>query len=347
MVCEKFWMKAVTLGLCAALLSGCSSGDKSGGDKSEIKTDVSSSVSSASKNEGPVDYSKYNSYLDLADEINSEIEPILAVYFSNVDFAPEFTVTGDYAAIKDAVQFFTLNTYVVEKALDYIDEEPAYPEADAALKNLGNSPAEVMEALNHLASYMRFDDYEKDSMAKAPELHTELWAALQTYDAHYESFLGAIDTMASQGRDEDRARLLEDEQMILYHSLCMIHTSQDILDNIWDQLEAANAEAGPEDPLVLPEIDMTNLSPLFADFQTAYDGLTEAMGNESELEKVSTFSGRVADGAVKLYTNKVDSLYIRMGKLAEAIMGGTDYAGAFDEASEAVNSMIDGYNSII
>lgn len=293
-------------------------GEKSGGDKSETKTDVSSSVSSASKSEGPVDYSKYNSYLDLADEISSEIEPILAVYFSNVDFAPEFTVTGDYAAIKDA-----------------------------ALKNLGNSPAEVMEALNHLASYMRFDDYEKDSMAKAPELHAELWAALQTYDAHYESFLGAIDTMASQGRDEDRARLLEDEQMILYHSLCMIHSSQDILDNIWDQLEAANAETGPEDPLVLPEIDMTNLSPLFADFQAAYDGLTEAMGNESELEKVSTFSGRVADGAVKLYTNKVDSLYVRMGKLAEAIMGGTDYAEAFDETSEAVSSMIDGYNSII
>lgn len=343
MVCKRFWIKAVTLGLCAALLSGCSGG----GDKSETKTDVSSSVSSASKSEGPVDYNKYNAYLDLADEINSEIEPILAVYFSNVDFAPEFTVTGDYAAIKDAVQFFTLNTYLVEKALDYIDEEPAYPEADAALKSLGNSPAEVMEALNHLASYMRFDDYEKDSMAKAPELHAELWSALQTYDAHYESFLGAIDTMASQGRDEDRARLLEDGQMILYHSLCMIHTSQDILDNIWDQLEAANAETGPEDPLVLPEIDMTNLSPLFADFQAAYDGLTEAMGNESELEKVSTFSGRVADGAVKLYTNKVDSLYVRMGKLAEAIMGGTDYAEAFDETSEAVSSMIDGYNSII
>ena len=127
----------------ALLLTGCGSkkdsnksvGDTSGGGN---KSDVDSSVSSADKSEGPVDYSKYNSYLDLAEEINGEIEPILAAYFSNVDFSSEFTVTGDYAAIKEAVEFYTPNTYLVEKALGYLDEEPAYPEADDALQSLGN-----------------------------------------------------------------------------------------------------------------------------------------------------------------------------------------------------------------
>ena len=97
-VWKKSWMQAIVLSLCAALLlSGC--GDKGGGDKSGggSKSDTSSPVSSGAKSDEPVDYSKYNAYLKLAEKINGEIEPILAVYFSNVDFSPEFTLTGDYA----------------------------------------------------------------------------------------------------------------------------------------------------------------------------------------------------------------------------------------------------------
>ena len=347
-VWKKSWMQAIVLSLCAALLlSGCC--DKGGGDKSGggSKSDTSSPVSSGAKSDEPVDYSKYNAYLKLAEKINGEIEPILAVYFSNVDFSPEFTLTGDYAEIKDALQFYTSNTYLVEDALSYLDEKPAYPEADAALQNLGESPAEVMEALNHLASYTRFDEYVDDDMAKAPELHAELWAALQTYDAYFDDFVNAIDIMASQGRDEDRAKLLEDEEMILYHSLCMIHTSQDILDGIWAQIETANTETSPEEPLVLPEIDMTDLSPMFNDCQTAYDGLNQAMETVSEREKVSTFTGKIGDSALDLYKNKVNSLYSRMGSLSEAVTGGTEYAEAFNSASEAIDSMIGGYNSIL
>lgn len=350
---KKLWTGMICLALSAALLlTGCGSkkdSDKSVGDTSGggNKSDVGSSGSSADKSEGPVDYSKYNSYLDLAEEINGEIEPILAAYFSNVDFSSEFTVTGDYAAIKEAVEFYTPNTYLVEKALGYLDEEPAYPEADDALQSLGNSPAEVMEALNHLASYMRFDEYEDDNMAKAPELHAELWNALQTYDANYEAFLAAIDTLASQGRDEDRERLLEEGELVLYHSLCMIHSSQDILDEIWGQLEVANTETAPGEEFILPSIDMTNLSPLYNNFQAAYEGLTQALATESEREKIDTFTGRIGDSALELYQNKVNSLYSRMGGLTEAIMEGTDYADAYNNVSDAANSMVDSYNSIL
>ena len=69
----KNWVKVIALGLSAALLlAGCGSGDQSGGDKSGTGTDVSTSEPSGSKSEGPVDYSKYNSYLDLAEEIGEK-----------------------------------------------------------------------------------------------------------------------------------------------------------------------------------------------------------------------------------------------------------------------------------
>ncbi len=342
---KNHWIKVTALALSTALLlSGCSGGGEKS-DTSKKDTDVSASSSSDVSSDAPKDYSKYNKYLDVADIINDDIEPILITYFDNVDYAAEFNVIGDYSAIKDAVQFYTANTYPVEEALDYAKEEPAYPKVDAAILAMGDSMIQVMEALDDLAAYMRFDDFEDDNMAKAPEIHAALWKALEIYDTYYNNYLDAVSEMASGSRDEDRAELLEEGQMVLYHSLTMIHTSQDILDEIWTQVEAANAETGPEDEMVIPSIDMTNLSALFGQIQTAYDGLNEALEDQEEKEKV--FSGPVGDSAMKLYMNKVNSLYSCMGRLAEDLTGDIDYAEDYNKASEAISSMIDGYNSII
>ena len=338
---KNHWIKVTALALSTALLlSGCSGGGEKS-DTSKKDTDVSASSSSDVSSDAPKDYSKYNKYLDVADIINDDIEPILITYFDNVDYAAEFNVIGDYSAIKDAVQFYTANTYPVEEALDYAKEEPAYPKVDAAILAMGDSMIQVMEALDDLAAYMRFDDFEDDNMAKAPEIHAAFWKnleiywkALEIYDTYYNNYLDAVSEMASGSRD-----------MILYHSLTMIHTSQDILDEIWTQVEAANAETGPEDEMVIPSIDMTNLSALFGQIQTAYDGLNEALEDQEGKEKV--FSGPVGDSAMKLYMNKVNSLYSCMGRLAEDLTGDIDYAEDYNKASEAISSMIDGYNSII
>lgn len=135
--------------------------------------------------------------------------------------------------------------------------------------------------------------------------------------------------------------------MILYYSLSMIHTSEDILDNIWDQVEAANAEAGPEDELILPEIDMTDLSPLFGQFQTSYDSLMEAMDTQEEREKIRAFTGVVGDTGMQMYTNKVNALYNEVGNLASILMEGEDYTDSFSRVNEAISGMIGSYNSIL
>lgn len=333
-----FWTRALALSLSAALLlSGCAGG------KEEQKT--AEPTPSAAESEAPRDYSKYNTYLELTDDM-ADMEEILAVYFSNVEYGPDFALVpdGDYSAIKSLVEFYTPMTHIAEEALQYADEEPAYPEADAAMKALGDSPVQVMEALNHLASYLRWDEYEEDGMAKAAELHAELWAALETYDLYYVDFISAMDTLSRQSREEDREILLEDGKMILYHSLCLLHASQDVLEDILAQVQAASEEAGEQ---VLPAIDMTNLSPLFGQIQTAYEGLNEAMGKEEELEKVSSFSGKVAETTIKLYTNKVNALYMSMGTLAQALLDGADYVEAVYSASDAISGMVSAYNNII
>lgn len=291
----------------------------------------------------PKDYSKYNAYLDLADAMY-EMEELLEVYFKNVEYAEDFALTedGDYSALKDAFQFYTANTYPLKEALDYADKAPSYSTADAAVRALGNSPVEVMEALDDLSSYLRFDDYEKDSLAKAPQLHAALWKALEVYDLYYMGFLSAMNELADETRDEDMEELRERGEMILYNSRLMIHTAQDILNDVWDQFEAGLEQTEGE---TLPEIDLTDISPLFGEFNTAYEDLMVAMEKEEEKEKV--FSGPLAESTMKLYTNKVNSLYAAMGILAQDLMDGADYADAYDTARDALSIMIDGYNCII
>lgn len=342
---KNYWIKVFALALCGALLlSSCSGG---GGSESTKKPDVSSASSGDVSDEVQEDYSKYNAYLKIADIISDDIEPALSYYFENVDYAETFAVIGDYSAIEEGVRFYIATTYTVEEAMKYAKEEPAYPKADAAMTAMGDSMIQVMEALEDLASYMSFDDFEKDNMAKAPEIHAQLWQALQVYDVYSVNFLDAISEMASATRDDDRASLLKRGELVLYHSLTMIHTSEDILDLIWAQIETANAEIGPEEEMVLPEIDMTQLSPLFDQFQTAYEDLNGALANEEERSKISTFTGVVGDNALKLYNNKVESLLSWVNRLKNDLTEGADYAEDFNKVSEAIGSMIDGYNSII
>lgn len=342
---KNYWIKVFALALCGALLlSSCSGG---GGSESTKKPDVSSASSGDVSDEVQEDYSKYNAYLKIADIISDDIEPALSYYFENVDYAETFAVIGDYSAIEEGFRFYIATTYTVEEAMKYAKEEPAYPKADAAMTAMGDSMIQVMEALEDLASYMSFDDFEKDNMAKAPEIHAQLWQALQVYDVYSVNFLDAISEMASATRDDDRASLLKRGELVLYHSLTMIHTSEDILDLIWAQIETANAEIGPEEEMVLPEIDMTQLSPLFDQFQTAYEDLNGALANEEERSKISTFTGVVGDNALKLYNNKVESLLSWVNRLKNDLTEGADYAEDFNKVSEAIGSMIDGYNSII
>lgn len=334
---------AVVLALCLAL-TACGDKDKDKGDDVLPSGGVVTDAPAETKE--PTDYSKYNTYIELADEM-AEMEDILYVYFNNVAYQEEFALAegGDYANIKDAVQFYTGLSYTAEKALDYADEAPSYPELDAAVLVLGDSPAKVMDALDHLGSYMRFDEFQEDSLGRAPEIHAELWAALETYDQYYPQFLSALDAMAQESEETELNDLLEEGELIRYNARTMIRTAESIQSEIFAQVEAAAEDAGEEEEISLPPIDPTNLSPLFAKFQTAYEDLTAALADEEQQEKISAFNGRVGEESLKLYTNRVNTLYIKVGALAQALLDNADYAEAYEEVSEAITDMINTYNN--
>lgn len=340
---KRRWMKLLCLGLAACLLVGVLAGCDGKKDQESAQPSQSAPAESA-----PVDYSKYNAYIDLADDM-AEMEEVLDVYFQNVAYEESFALVegGDYANIKDAVQFYTSFSYNAQQARAYAEEEPAYPEADAAVLALGDSVEKVMDALDHLGSYMRFDEYVDDSMARAPEIHAELWAALQTYDAHYPEFLNALSALGDQTAEENLELLKENGQNILYHSQLFLHAGEDIQDEVWDQLAAALGEAAEGEELTLPAIDMTALAPAVERFNAAYNDLTAALGDQDELEMVPAFVGDHGENIQSIYKNRVDGLYVKTGALVQAMKEGTDYGQALDEMSGALDDLISAYNNVI
>lgn len=343
---NKGWMKLLCICLCLGLVLTACGGDTTKPLVDQAVPSGAEATPGAEASDAPVDYAKYNAYLELAD-VMSEIEEVLVVYFNNVEYQSGFALVdgGDYANIKDAVEFYTALSYVPQKALDYAGKEPAYPEADAAVLALGDSVERVMDALGHLGSYMRFDDYVDDNMARAGALHAELWSALETYDANYPVFLATVEDLAQAGEDDALDALRSSGQNILYNSRLMIRISQDIQGEITEQMAAAAGDIGEEDVFTLPTLDMTNLSPMFAQLQTVYQDLTAAL--ESEEEQAKVFSGKLGDSAVKLYTSRVNSLYADMESLAQAVMEGNEYGEAYGAVSEAVDNLIDAYDSVI
>lgn len=344
---HKNLVRILAFGLSAALLlCGCEKKDPDAGGTPGGSAPPSPSMSEdIPQEDGPADYSKYNSYLKLSKEM-SKVMDILDVYFENVAFDAEFALLegGDYTEIKKAVDFYTAFTYPIEEALSYADKRPVYERVDAAVRELGNSPVELMKALGELAKYTDFNDFEDDNMAKAPEIHTAIWEPLQVFMNSYVEFSVSLTELADSLRDEGLEHLRESGEMILYYSSVMIYKAQDITDDIWDQYAAAVENMDPSAEFILPEIDMTSLSPLFGEFNSAYESLLEAMENEEEAGKV--FTGPVAEGSLKLYKTKVNACYARMGTLAQYLMDRGDYVDAYDKAIDALNSLIDGYNSI-
>lgn len=338
----KIWTKALCAALCVCLLlTGCASGKP----QSDPGPDGAPSPSPA-QSDAPTDYSKYNAYVDLSDELFG-IEEVLNVYFANVAYQPEFEllVGGDYANIKDAVQFYTGMSYAVREALDYADDAPAYPEADAAVLALGDSVEKLMDALDHLGSYMRFDDYVDDDMARAPELHAELWAALETYSVYAPAFMDALAALDRQTEEESLAQLKDSGQTILYQSQMYMNAAQGVQEEIWAQIAASLDDEPEVEGFVLPAIDMTALAPVVEEMDAAYQALAAALADETEVAKV--FDGKQADSAKKLYANKVDGLYVKAGALVQALQSGEDYGEALDAMDEAVSDMINAYNNII
>lgn len=327
--------------LFSLVLSGCSGGTDPEGGEPGTDSPPPPAASGSPAADAAMDIEKYNAYLSLANGI-SDMDGILMTYFSVVKDQPEFELADgmDYSMLNDTFRYYYSRDALLGEALEASSKEPAYPEQDALLADL-QAPYEAMnKALTALSQYFYiapFADevypYETDSMAQAQELHTQLYNAVDPFYEAATPFVESMSSLAEAGEQDELDRLQAEGMHIAYYSRIALTNCVAISSDILEQVGDGES---------LPALDMTNLEALYTSYQEAYAGLTEALADSAEIEKVPGWISPDYDAAD--YGQAAADLDAALTELMDAARAQGDYSQSYLTFADAVSYMVDLYN---
>ena len=332
--------------ILALLLSGCSFGNSSTDtdtDGASVSDDAGTDSTAEEQEDAdqPVDYSKFNAYLEVLDNVY-EMDELLTNYFTVVQYQPEFALVdgAEYSMLDDVFGFYSFNSYIMEDAMGYCDEDPDYPEQDELLKQLEQPYQTMGEVLGELGWYISYQEYDEDNFSEAAALHTRLYEAVEAFDEVALPFIESMNVLDEATEAEELERLQAEGWDIAYYSRILVSVSNDIDTEIWEQLSAV--EIGT----TLPPLDMTNLETLYTEHQEAYTSLTEALADPACVEVVWPDSV-TADAEAELFTTAANNVNSALESFMTAARNQTDYSESYDAYFTACSKLIDLYNSMI
>lgn len=324
------------------LLSGCTGGGTPAADNSGNPSE--SAAPSTTESPAPsvtTDYSKYNAYYEVVNEIY-EFDGMLAAYFTVVQDQPEFALVEgmDYGVLDDVFSGYMFTDFIIDSALDYNEEEPLYPEQDALLLELEQPYNDLRSALSDLASYLSFEHYLEDNMAQAAQLHTQLYEAVAPFDQVAWPFVESMNVLDQETEQQELDRLQSEGMEIAFYSRTITNICGEMDADVWAQME--NAET-------LPVLDMTNLEALYTQYQEAYAGLTAALEDPEQLEKVYSWSEDEywSDTYKDNFITASTDLDAALAAFMEDARNQSDYSQSYENFYMAVSEMIDQYNDSI
>ena len=199
--------RLLTLALAAMLvLGGCSS---AGGTKNTpAPTPEATPAPTAAPKDAAPNFYKYNTYLDTLDYLYDNLG-YLDSYFGVVAFQEEFAVLdgGEYGNIQMSVGTATGDVLGrMDECLELAEEEPSYPDMDAAMKTLIPLAKSNEEALLAVASYARSGDWREDGLSKAAELHAALLPTVEPFMDALEAASEQLDILDKSFQDGELAR---------------------------------------------------------------------------------------------------------------------------------------------
>ena len=114
--------------------------------------------------------------------------------------------------------------------LELAEEEPSYPEMDAAMKALIPLAKENETALLAIASYARSGDWREDNLVKASELHAALLPTIEPFMIALSAAAEELDILDESFQDEEMARMRENGEMIAYYSNVLLNETVEFYD---------------------------------------------------------------------------------------------------------------------
>lgn len=333
------WFGAWLL-ILALLLPGCTGGQDSSGDSTADPTTTSSDADQTEESSQPVDYTKYNAYLDVVESL-SEMEGLLSSYFTVVQNQPEFALIDgmDYGMLADAFDFYLFDAGSMEIALGYCDADPDYPEQDELLTALNEPYMTMGGVLQDITGYMQFDDYLEDNLAQAAQLHTQLYAALTAFDEAALPFEEAMDALDQETEQQELDRLKSEGYDIAYYSMILFNVAEKIDTEIWEQISQTQSET-------LPVLDMTNLETLYTEHQEAFAGLTTALADADQVATQWPEEG-LRDSLQSYYAQLANNADVALTNFMTAARSQGDYSESYDSYFSSISRLIDQYNNSI
>lgn len=335
------WIGTLLL-MFVLLLSGCA-GDSVGDVPADSSSDPDSQVVSTDDgSEDPdaqLDFRKYNAYLEVVNHIY-EMDNMLSVYFTVVQDQPEFALVDgmDYGMLEE-ISYSVAWKADMETAMDYNEEEPSYPDQDALLLALDQPYHDMSDILMELENYLSFD-YLEDNMARAAELHAQLYAAVAPFDEAAWPFVDAMDILDQETEQLELDRLQAEGLDIAFYSRTVLNLCSEIDGDAWDQIMASET---------LPVLDMTNMESLYTQYQEAYHSLTAALDDPDQVDKVYNWnSGEAWTMSLQdNYVSAVDSLNSALAAFMDAARSQSDYVQSYEAFYTALSVLIEQYNMSI
>ena len=228
----------------------------------------------------------------------------------------------------------------MEKAIGYRDEAPDYPEQDALLTALEEPFLAMGEILDDLGWYISYSEYEEDGMAKAAQLHTQLYEMVSDFDAAAFPFMDSMDVLDQSTEQQELDRLKSEGMDIAYYSRIIVNLSYDIDDEIWTQLSQADTEG-------LPTLDMTNLETLYQQHQEAYAELTKALADPEQVKTIWPDDSSLSESQAETYGTAVEDVNTALDNFMQAARSQADYSSSYESYTYQVSFLVDLYNSVI
>lgn len=333
--------RPLALGLSLALLASASGCGKGASSPSPTPTAL---TETQAPEEHPVDYSKYNDYIDVYDMIYT-MSDILDAYFEAVADTPEFALLegADYGAVQDLISPDINLSYPIEQALEWADKEPAYPDVDKAAKELIPHLVTLMKQFGSLELYMVFSEYEEDNYEKAAACHAELYPAVKSFYTWAPQFVDAMDILTEETNQIELERLLKEERLIAYYSNLTIDGAQALRNAVREQLYGLEEGESP---------DMESIHTAYEKFQEDSAALLKNLEDQEQIEKIRYFVegtryGEKGEVYLGYYVTTVEDLRYYLDTLMELMGSGADCADALDTVSSGISKLIDRYNQYI
>lgn len=335
-------VRLLALALAAAMvLGGCG---ESAAPK-DTPTPTPTAAPTASPEPESPNFYKYNTYLETLDYLYDNVS-YLDHYFAVVAYQEEFAVLdgGEYGDLQISVGT-AVGDYLsrLDTCLELAEEEPSYPEMDAAIKALVPLAKENEQALLDIASYARSGDWREDNLERAAQLHTALLPTIDPFMAALADAQAELDRLDESFQDEELARMRENGEMIAYYSNILLSDTVKFY-------TLACAEGNISGEQIIP-MNMDELSPAAEQVKATGALLLEALEDKAERGRTVKLDYMNEDDLkfqyYRSYQTHVNGILYYVEEAMTYAGQGGDISGSLEFVEMNYSELISDYNDCI